>query len=120
MKFLALFFLMLFVLNGYSGQINKEHFFAAQNFADEKTTFTSAENFLYNQGEIPSAQVVFNSSVSSSNSLTDKLKIKALRAQYFHSLSKVNTSFFIPQGAVFSRYSSAFQQIFLKTACFRL
>ncbi len=91
-----------------------------QSFGDDELSFEKNEDYNYLLGILPSAQVFFNvvpeAPVSfSSNAKTKdsfgvflQLKTKTIFNQSFHQVS------------VFSRYSSAFIQIYLRTACFRL
>jgi hypothetical protein len=121
-KFKLVFFLfvLLFAQKAYSGQNNGELPFAYQNETDDKLSFETNEFFHYNPGDLPSAQVFFNIIPEASFSSLANNKIKDSGIELFHSTTKINHKFSIHQASVFSRYSSAVVQIYLKTACFRL
>jgi hypothetical protein len=118
-KLVFIIFILLFAQKAYCEQNNADFPFA-QNDRDNKLSFETNEFFLYNPGDLPSAQVFFNIIPEASSSSLANNKIKDSGFELFHSNTKINHKLSIYQDSVFSRYCSVFGQIYLKTACFRL
>jgi len=119
-ELLILFFMLFFAQNVHCGQNNPLLNLSTQSTLDNELSFESDEIYIYVIGEPPSVQVVFNVVHVTSTLFSNSEKIKALKWKTTPSTAKINLNLSIHQASVFTRYSSAFMQIYLKTACFRL
>lgn len=120
LKLLVFLFLLVFAQKVYCGQNNAEQSCAPQNNKEDKLCFENTDLQLYDFGDLPSAQVFFNVIPEARTSFSTNGKSKELYSVLAHSKTKINFNLSIHQATVFSRYSSAFIHIFLKTACLRL
>jgi len=119
-KIVVISLVLLFTQKVHCEQNNAKQPFACQNERGDKLSFETNEFFLYNPGDLPSAQVFFNIIPEASSSSIANKKIKDSGFELFLSNTKINHKLSIHQDSVFSRYCSVFGQIYLKTACFRL
>jgi len=120
LKLLVFLFLLVFAQKVYCEHNNAEQPSACQNERGDVLSFETNEFFHYNPGDLPSAQVFFNIIPEASSSSLSNNKTKDSGFKLFNSNTKINHKLSIHQDSVFSRYCSAFVQIYLKTACFRL
>lgn len=119
-KIVVILLVLLFAQKVHCEQNNAEQPNACQNEREDELSFETNEFFLYNPGDLPSAQVLFNIIPEASSSSLANNKIKDSGFGLFHSNAKINHKLSIHKDSVFTRYCSVFGQIYLKTACFRL
>jgi hypothetical protein len=91
-----------------------------QNIGGNELSFETNEGYNYLTGILPSAHVFFNIVPETPSSLSTSEKIKDTFGKLITSKTKIIFNLSFHQDSVFNRYSSAFIQIYLKTACFRL
>jgi hypothetical protein len=94
--------------------------FSIENIAEDELSFEANEYYMYLKGILPSAHVFFNIVPEAPVTFSPEVKIKNTNSEFTTSKTKIlfNVSFY--QISFFSRYCSAFIQIYLRTACFRL
>ena len=119
-QLLVILLFLLFAQKVYSGLNKTELPFAYKNESDDRLNFETNEFFYYSQGDLPSAQVFFNIIPEVFSSPLSNNKTKDSGIELFLSNTKINQNLSIHQASVFSRYCSAFVNIYLKTECFRL
>lgn len=120
LKIVVILLVLFFAQKVHCEQNKMDQHFSYQNTREVESHFETNEFTWYNYGELPIAQVFFNLIPETSSSSPANIKTKVLGIELFHSTTKINLSLLIHHKSVFSRYCSAFIQIFLKTACFRL
>lgn len=119
-KLVVILFLLLFAQRGYCEHNNGAQNFSSKNFGGDELSFKTTEFFFYNLGDLPSAQIFFSNTGRTSNLSPENQKSRDFFIELFNSKTKVNLNLALQIGSIFSRYSSAFQQIYLNIACFRL
>lgn len=92
----------------------------SQNVGENELSFETNKDYNYLRGILPTAQVFFNIVPETHFSITTSEKTKDSMGKLIPSKTKIIFNLSLNQNSVFSRYSSAFIQIYLKTACFRL
>lgn len=119
-KLFIILFFSLFVQNVYSEPNLPERNFSFQSVGEDESSFEANEDYIYLKGILPSTQVFFNIVPQAPVSFSSNAKTKDVISELFTSRTKIffNPSFH--QISSFSRYCSAFIQIYLRTACFRL
>ena len=119
-KLVVILVLSLFVQNVYSEPNCLERNFSIQNVKNDELSFESNEDYKYLKGILPSAYVFFNIVPEAPFTITSEVKIKDSNFELFTSKTKILFNLSFHQISSFSRYCSAFIQIYLRTACFRL
>jgi hypothetical protein len=123
MKKFKLIIILFFSLLGH--QVHCEHSCSksdsnTQNVGGNELSFETNKDYNYLMGILPTAQVFFNIVPETHFSITTSEKTKDTLGKLIPSKTKIFFNHSLHQNSVFSRYSSAFIQIYLKTACFRL
>jgi hypothetical protein len=113
-------FMIFFAQNVYCKQSNALQKLSFQSSLTNELSFESNKFHIDVVGEPPTGQVVSNVVPVTSTLFSNSEKLKALNWKITTSSAKINLNLSIHQTSVFTRYSSAFMQIYLKTACFRL
>lgn len=119
-KLVVILFLLLFAQKVYCEHINEEQSSSSQYRCEDELSFKTTEFFYYNLGDLPTSPIFFNNICRTANPLSANDKTRDLFTELFHSKAKVNLNLTFHQHSNFNRYSSVFQPIYLKTACFRL
>lgn len=119
-KLFIILFFSLFVQNVYGEPNFPERNFSVQNVGEDELSLEANEDYIYLKGILPSVQVFFNIVPEAPVTFSFNAKTKYLINELISSKTKIifNPSFH--QISSFSRYCSAFIQIYLRTACFRL
>jgi hypothetical protein len=119
-KLFVILFFSLFVQNVYSEPNCPERNFSVQNVEEDELSFEVNDDYNYLTGILPSAHVFFNIVPEAPVTFYSNAKTKVSNFELITSKTKIifNSSFH--QISFFSRYCSAFIQIYLRTACFRL
>lgn len=113
-------FLTLFVQQVHSEPNCLYRNFSDQNAGEEELRFETNEGYNYLMGILPSAQVFFNIVPETPVSFFSNSKTKGSIGELIPSKTKIIFNLSFHQVSFFSRYCSAFIQIYLRTACFRL
>jgi len=119
-KLVVILFLSFFVQNGYSEPNCVERNISIQNVGENELSFEANEYYMYLKGILPSAQVFFNIVPEAPVTFSPKVKIKNTNSEITKKKTKILFNLSFHQISFFSRYCSAFIQIYLRTACFRL
>ncbi len=93
---------------------------AQQQISEDELSFETSELYHHNDAEIPISHVFFNIIPKPSNSNTSNEQNRELYLELIKSKTHLQFNLSFSQASAFIRYSSAFEQIYLKTACFRL
>jgi hypothetical protein len=119
-KLFIILFFSLFVQNVYGEPNFPEQNFSVQSIGEDELSFEANGNYLNFKGILPSTQVFFNIVPQVPVTFSSNAKSKDSNFELITSKTKIifNPSFH--QISSFSRYCSAFIQIYLRTACFRL
>jgi hypothetical protein len=94
--------------------------FSIENIGKDELSFEANEDYMYLKGILPSAQVFFNIVPETPVAFSPEVKIKDSNSELITSKTKILFNLSFHQISFFSRYCSAFIQIYLRTACFRL
>jgi len=119
-KLLILLFVSLIVQNVHGEPVCHERNLSVQNVGEDELSFEANEDYMYLKGILPSAQVFFNIVPEAPVTFSPKVKIKNTNSEITTSKTKILFNLSFHQISFFSRYCSAFIQIYLRTACFRL
>jgi hypothetical protein len=93
---------------------------SVQNIGDDELSFESNDNFNFLLGILPSTPVYFNIVPEDPVTYSYNSKSREFVRLLIHSRTKNTSDLSFYQYSFFSRYCSVFQQIYLRTACFRL
>ena len=113
-------FLSLFVQLTHAEPKSLECNISVQNIGDDELSFESNDNFNFLLGILPSTPVYFNIVPEDPVSFSYNSKSREFVRLLMHSRTKNTSDLSFYQYSFFSRYCSVFQQIYLRTACFRL
>ena len=119
-KLIILLFFSLFIQQLHGVPNCPERNFSVQNFGEDELCFEASDDYNYLVGILPSAQVFFNIVPEAQVSFSFNAKTKDSFSKLFTSNTKIIFNLSFHQVSSFSRYSSTFIQIYLRTACFRL
>jgi hypothetical protein len=121
-KFILIIILLfsLFGLQVHSEPNCLEINLSAQNVVEDELSFEPSKDYNYLKGILPSSQVFFNIVPVAPYSFSANEKTKDSIGELIPSKTKIIFNLSFHQDSVFSRYCSAFIQIYLRTACFRL
>lgn len=113
-------FLSLFVQFTHAESNSLECNISVQNIGDDELSFESNDNFNFLLGILPSTPVYFNIVPEDPVSFSYNSKSKEFVRLLIHTRTKNTSDLSFYQYSFFSRYCSVFQQIYMRTACFRL
>lgn len=113
-------FLSLFVQLSHAEPNSLECNISVQNIGDDELSFESNDNFNFLLGILPSTPVYFNIVPYDPVSFSYNSKSREFVSLLINSRKKNTSDLSFHQYSFFSRYCSVFQEIFLRTACFRL
>jgi hypothetical protein len=119
-KLVGILFLLLFTQQLHSEPNCCERRFAVQHFEEDQLSFETCEDYKYLMGILPSAEVYFNIIQEAFSANLVNKKIKDSSGELIPLKTKIILNHSFLPNLVFSRYCSAFIQIYLRTACFRL
>ena len=119
-KLVIILFFTLFIQQLHSEPNYFERFFSIQNFGEDELSFEANDDYNYLMGILPSAQVFFNIVPEAPVAFSFNAKDKDSNSELITSKTKRIFNLSFHQISSFSRYCSAFIQIYLRTACFRL
>ena len=123
MKKFKLIIILFFSLLGH--QVHCEHYCSksdsnTQNVGGNELSFETNQDHNFLMGILPTAHVLFNIVPETHSLISASEKTKDSIEKLIPSKTKIIFNLSFHQNSVFSRYSSAFIKIYLKTACFRL
>ena len=112
--------LSLFVLQVHSESNCLKRNLSGQFIGEDELSFETNDDYNYLLGILPAGQVFFNVVPEAPVSFSSNAKTKDSFGVILQSKTKIIFNQSFDQVSVFSRYSSTFIQIYLRTACFRL
>ena len=120
LELVIIFFLLLFVQQLLKDSNCCEQQFATGHLKDNRTSFEPREDYKHLMGILPTEEVFFNviQEAFSINLVHKKIKEPSEELIPLKAKKVFNYSYLSHRG--YSRYCSAFIQIFLRTACFRI
>lgn len=119
-KLVVILFFSLFIQQLHGEPNYLEQIFSIQNVGEDKLSFEANDDYNYLMGILPSAHVFFNIVPEVPVTFSFNAKTKDSKFELFTSKSKLSFYLSFNPNSSFSRYCSAFIQIYLRTACFRL
>ncbi len=119
-KLVVILFFSLFIQNVHCESNFLERNFSIQNVGEDEISFEANEDYNYLMGILPCAQVLFNIVPEAQFSFSSNAKTKDSNIKLIPSKTKIIFNHSFHQISSFSRYCSAFIQIYLRTASFRL
>jgi hypothetical protein len=119
-KLFVFLFFSLFIQQLHCEPNYLERIFSIQNFEENELSFETNEDYNFLMGILPSAHVFFNIIPEVPGTFSSNAKTKDFNFELITSKTKIIFNLSFHQISSFSRYCSAFIQIYLRTACFRL
>jgi hypothetical protein len=119
-KLVVILFFSLFIQQLHCEPNYLERIFSIQNFEEDELSFEANDDYNYLMGILPSAHVFFNIVPEAPVTFSSNAKTKDSNFELITSKTKIIFNLSFHQISSFSRYCSAFIQIYLRTACFRL
>jgi hypothetical protein len=118
-KLVVILFFTLFIQQVHCESNFLEKFFSVQIVEEDELSFEANDDYNYLMGILPSAHVLFNIVPEASVTFSFNIKTKDSNFEFTSKAKLIFNLSFHPISS-FSRYCSAFIQIYLRTACFRL
>jgi len=119
-KLVVFLFFSLFIQQLHSEPNFFEPIFSVQNIEEDELSFEANDDYNYLMGILPAAHVFFNIVPEAPVTFSYNAKTKDSNNELFTSKTKIIFKLSFHPISSFSRYCSAFIQIYLRTACFRL
>lgn len=119
-KLFIILFFSFFIQNVHCESNFPEQNFSVQIVGEDELSFEANDDYNYLRGILPSAHVLFNIVPEAPVTFSFNAKTKDSNFELFTSKSKLSFYLSFHPNSSFSRYCSAFIQIYLRTACFRL